>query len=1040
MALLLGAGLAGGAAGGAAPVVLTDSTRTINLVPHLEILRDPGGALEMAEVCAEEEAGRFRPSGGQYFFGFTDDAIWVRTAVRAETTRSRTWFFELAHARFEEVDWHVVRAGRPAEHFADGNRGPRDPAAVNSRFPARALELAPGETVELYLRVRTPMVAETPLAVYSSTEYVAYTVGYALFHMFGLGGLAMLLATGVIYAVFTKDRGYWAYAAAIGFVTLYFLGLTGYWRQLEWPGWRFGQARGTLLFNGLGLLALLQYTRWFFDLKETLPGADRWVRRLQWAGGAILLGMPFAPFRTGLAAVQLLDAAGSTAILVSAGLAWRRGQRTARFYLLAWLAFWGLLGVELLQLWQVIPPVAAPGNLPLAGVLLGFGLFQAAMADRVRRLREDKEAAQAQAEQIAREAAVREESERRLRRVLDKIPTAVRVTFTAPDAPEALFMNERFIQLFGYRVDEIRSLDEWFERAYPDRAVRAEVRGWWEAAIQGSAREGIASHACRITRSDGAVVETMVFVTTVGDMVLTTFVDVTERQRMENELRETKEKLEATLAALPDLLFRIDREGRIREFHSAPENPTFVPAAEFLGRRFSEVLPEAAAGVLAGALAEAAATGHHHGATYSLPVAGDDRWYEASIEALGGAGGDCIVLVRDITQRRQAEEALRARRAELEEAQRLAHVGSWTHELAADKIEWSDEVFRIFGQEPGRPPASFEELGGLMDADSFARVEAGVERCAATGAPYKEALTLRRPDGEIRHVIARGERVPGEPVRLRGTVTDITDMVRIQEELRARQAELERAKEAAEEANRAKGLFLANMSHEIRTPLSALVGLAQVMVRRAENQNLPADFRRLLERIRSGGSYLGVMLTNLLDLSAGETGRMRVRCETVDLAAWSHSLQDLLEPLAEAKGVELRWRDETLAGPEVQTDPVRLAQVVINLVHNAIKYTPAGRGVDVRFERGPGRLALTVEDEGPGLPPGRAVRFEAYGEDTAQVAGPEHGAGLGLYVARINTEALGGRISADNRPDGGARFRAEWPPGEEGEEDESSDH
>jgi len=253
VALLLGAGLAGGAAGGAAPVVLTDSTRTINLVPHLEILRDPGGALEMAEVCAEEEAGRFRPSGGQYFFGFTDDAIWVRTAVRAETTRPRTWFFELAHARFEEVDWHVVRGGRPAEHFADGNRNPRDPAAVNSRFPARALELAPGETVELYLRVRTPMVVETPLAVYSSKEYVAYTVGYALFHMFGLGGLAMLLATGVIYAVFTKDRGYWAYAAAIGFVTLYFLGLTGYWRQLEWPGWRFGQGRGTLLVNALSV-------------------------------------------------------------------------------------------------------------------------------------------------------------------------------------------------------------------------------------------------------------------------------------------------------------------------------------------------------------------------------------------------------------------------------------------------------------------------------------------------------------------------------------------------------------------------------------------------------------------------------------------------------------------------------------------------------------------------------------------------------------------------------------------------------------------
>ncbi|NCB06159.1 MAG: hypothetical protein EOM69_11670, partial [Clostridia bacterium] len=139
----------------------------------------------------------------------------------------------------------------------------------------------------------------------------------------------------------------------------------------------------------------------------------------------------------------------------------------------------------------------------------------------------------------------------------------------------------------------------------------------------------------------------------------------------------------------------------------------------------------------------------------------------------------------DLTARKRAEADVRARQLELAEAQRIAHVGSWTQDLATDTVEWSQETYRIFGFWPGRPPASFEELRNLLDADSFARVAAGVERCAATGAPYQEALVLRRQDGEIRHVIARGERATGEPVRLRGTFSDVTDLRRIEEALRA---------------------------------------------------------------------------------------------------------------------------------------------------------------------------------------------------------------------------------------------------------------
>ncbi|HEY1123827.1 MAG TPA: 7TM-DISM domain-containing protein [Haloferula sp.] len=122
-----------------------------------------------------------------------------------------------------------------------------------------------------------------------------------------------------------------------------------------------------------------------------------------------------------------------------------------------------------------------------------------------------------------------------------------------------------------------------------------------------------------------------------------------------------------------------------------------------------------------------------------------------------------------------------------------------------------------------------------------------------------------------------------------------------------RTAGLLEAKELAERANHAKEMFLANISHEIRTPLSALVGLSQAMCKQSERRQLPEDFTRMLRQIRSGGSHLNLMLTNLLDLSSLNAGRPLVRNSPVDLAAWSRSVRDIVEPFAAAKGLELRW-------------------------------------------------------------------------------------------------------------------------------------
>jgi len=253
---------------------------------------------------------------------------------------------------------------------------------------------------------------------------------------------------------------------------------------------------------------------------------------------------------------------------------------------------------------------------------------------------------------------------------------------------------------------------------------------------------------------------------------------------------------------------------------------------------------------------------------------------------------------------------------------------------------------------------------------------------------------------------------------------DMTD--RLEKQVAERTASLQKAKEEAERANRYKGMFLANMSHEIRTPLSALVGLSQAMCKQSEQRKLPEDFTRLLGQIRSGGRYLNLMLTNLLDVSAAETGKARVHIQTVVLDEWSRSVREILEPIAAGHEVNLRWQDAALVGQEFESDPVRLSQILINLVHNAVKFTPSGRNVEVRFERSSGRFVLEVADEGPGLPAEQQVLFEAFEQSEMVVSGPDHGVGLGLYVVQTNAQLLGGQVGVKNSLSGGACFRVEW--------------
>jgi signal transduction histidine kinase len=255
-------------------------------------------------------------------------------------------------------------------------------------------------------------------------------------------------------------------------------------------------------------------------------------------------------------------------------------------------------------------------------------------------------------------------------------------------------------------------------------------------------------------------------------------------------------------------------------------------------------------------------------------------------------------------------------------------------------------------------------------------------------------------------------------------------LARSLENERRLRSEAEAAREAAERADKAKSLFLASMSHEVRTPLTSLIALARVFCLESAKLRLPESFAELLEQIQSGGEYLNLILTNLLEVSAQEAGKSRVAAEEFFVADWASDIGNILGPIAAANGVELELRGPSNGEARFRTDPMRLSQILLNLGHNAIKFSGGGgRTVRVGISLRGGKFEMSVRDEGPGIDPARLPSL--FGEfEQSEVKGPRHdrGVGLGLAVVARNAELLGGKVRARNVEPTGMEFTVVIPP------------
>ena len=517
--------------------------------------------------------------------------------------------------------------------------------------------------------------------------------------------------------------------------------------------------------------------------------------------------------------------------------------------------------------------------------------------------------------------------------------------------------------------------------------------------------------------------------------------DITDRKRVEEALRESEEKYRVLIETTATGFVFLDADGRVLD-----ANDEYLRLAgydkreQILGRRVTEWTAEYDQARNAVEVKKCVAGGSVRGLEVDY-VHPDKTVVPIEINASILGAGDSLKIValcRDITERRQAEAALRENQRQLAEANQMLQMVMDTIPV---RIFWKDTDLvylgcnRLFAEDAGRK--SPEELLGKTDYDMGWREQAElyrkddmvVMRSGNSKLGYEEPQTA--PDGK--QLWLRTSKIPLRDINNRivgilGTYEDITARKQAEEAIRElnvtlenrvakRTAELAVAKERAEESDRLKSAFLATMSHELRTPLNSIIGFTGIILQGLAGP-LTGEQTKQLAMVQSSARHLLALINDVLDISKIEAGQLEIRAEKFDLPASLEKVAASIKPLADKKGLALRVVLSPDVGPVV-SDRLRVEQVLLNLLNNAVKFTERGE-VTLMVETEPdtlrtphSALRISVADTGIGIKPEDMEKiFQPFRQIDSGLTRQYEGTGLGLTICRRLADLLGGEISA----------------------------
>ncbi len=493
--------------------------------------------------------------------------------------------------------------------------------------------------------------------------------------------------------------------------------------------------------------------------------------------------------------------------------------------------------------------------------------------------------------------------------------------------------------------------------------------------------------------------------------------------------QKTQENLAATLRAIPDLLFELDADGRYIDVFANQEALLASPKEGLIGKRVDEILPADAARTAMAAIAAAIEQGSDYGRTISLQLGDKTHWFELSATrkaAEADGRGHVMVLSRDITERRETEQALLEAKEAALQTERDQHF-----RLLFDAAPVALSYVR--GEEIAQINRRFVELFGYrreeipnLDAwwvraypDPVYRTwvmqtwQSAIERASTTaGALDSLEYRVTTRDGRELTLLIGGQLIDEGMI---ATFTDISAQ-------KAAAAAWQDAKEIADAANVAKSTFLANMSHEIRTPMNAILGYLYLL---GKTPLLPEQANRLA-KIEGAGKHLLSIINDILDISKIEAGQLVLEQASFPLSGIIDHVRSIIAESASAKGLTVTVDYGTVPAM-LRGDATRLRQALLNFASNAVKFTDQG-GITLsarRIEQRGAQLLVRfeVKDTGIGIPPeSHKQLFQAFKQVDASTTRKYGGTGLGLAITQRLAQLMGGETGFTSQVGVGSTF------------------
>jgi two-component system cell cycle sensor histidine kinase PleC len=369
--------------------------------------------------------------------------------------------------------------------------------------------------------------------------------------------------------------------------------------------------------------------------------------------------------------------------------------------------------------------------------------------------------------------------------------------------------------------------------------------------------------------------------------------------------------------------------------------------------------------------------------------------------------GQLLLVCRDLTDSKRHEMELLRREQQLSEAQSIGHMGHWMWRIGDENLEFSSELYRIFGVTPDKFIPTFDNINGVMHRRDRGRIAQSFQRAMIERKNYEMEFRIIRPTGEARFIVLQGRCEmdnEGDVSALFGIMQDVTERNQYEEELRE-------AKESAERAYSAKSQFLANMSHELRTPLNAIIGFSEMMQRQMLGPIGTEKYLDYIGGIRESGEHLLDMITDILDMSKIEAGKYTLDIEEFNLYKVIRLASHMIEGRALDAQVKIisdipEKEDMIMAG-----DRRAIMQMILNILSNAVKFTKPNGEVRISCTLIDNMITMQFVDTGIGIPASKLRYVTKPFEQAANSFTRNHeGTGLGLAITKELAELHGGKL------------------------------